>query len=349
MSAADTLPRRLVWAWPGWSALRLRLSPRRPMAAPATQQEATRQLAEFDQELQAQLNRAVALTEQQALQGMGRTAELRKLSAQLVAYLGNAKEQSEAMQASIERNHHVIEELSGFVRTLPAQIAEERRQFERLVADVKKLQDLTDTIRRMARQTEILAINAAIEAARAGEAGKGFAVLAGEVRRLASDSNAAAGQIEGDIGALVATVQASYSGEFRERTAGNEAEAERLAGLTRELDECYVDMREFYQLLLTAVSQHHHELDDGIAGLLDTGQFQDVVRQIVERAGPALDDRRALVEDLLNRASAPLDEAAAAATTELVARYRDSEAAHRDPDAGHAEQPGDPGLRIELF
>jgi methyl-accepting chemotaxis protein len=62
---------------------------------------------------------------------------------------------------------------------------------------------IVDTIGGIAEQTNLLALNAAIEAARAGEQGRGFAVVAEEVRKLAEESQAAAGSIAG----LIADIQ----------------------------------------------------------------------------------------------------------------------------------------------
>jgi methyl-accepting chemotaxis protein len=220
-----------------------------------------------------------------------------------------------------------------------------------LLVAVKGLAEMTDTIRGIARQTEILAINAAIEAARAGEAGRGFAVLAGEVRRLATQSNASAARINQDISALVKTVEVDFSGEFESRARHNEAEAERLGALTLKLDESYIDMRQFYEMLMTAVTQHNTELDRGIGLLVDTAQYQDVFKQIVDRVQPALDSRNDVLAELIARLRTGQRDTAEieARTQALVADYRADEAAHRDPDAAADAAPGQPAERIELF
>ena len=339
------LPGRLLARFIAW----VRPGPADP--GPRADCEAMTGLREFDLQLMKQLARAVGLSEHTALDFIARVGGLHDLSGKLVRYLDQAHAQSEAMQAGIELNSSIIKELAAFVQTLPQQIAQERGQLKLLLREVKTLSEMTDTISGIARQTEILAINAAIEAARAGEAGRGFAVLAGEVRRLANQSNASAAKIGHDIGALVNAVEIGYSGEFETRTRHNEAEAERLGRLTLKLDESFIDMRQFYEMLMTAVTRHNVALDDGLGLLLDTAQTQDVVKQIVDRVQPAMASRNAVLADLIarlregQRDTAEIDSRARV----LASDYLAQEALHRDPDAKADAAPGEPTQRIELF
>ncbi len=73
-----------------------------------------------------------------------------------------------------------------------------------LAAKSEQIGAIVATITAIAEQTNLLALNAAIEAARAGEQGRGFAVVAEEVRKLAEESQQAAHEISGLIGAIQA-------------------------------------------------------------------------------------------------------------------------------------------------
>lgn len=81
---------------------------------------------------------------------------------------------------------------AGSLEELSACVGGNAEDFASLAEDTTEIRSFVTLVRKMARQSKLLALNAAMEAARAGEQGSGFAVVAGEVRRLARSSSEAA-------------------------------------------------------------------------------------------------------------------------------------------------------------
>ena len=140
--------------------------------------------------------------EQQSTQTnrLAATASQMEASAREVAEHAEQTRQS-AHQAEevLHASHHDLEESRQAIAHLADQVQVSMQQ----VADLKErsdgISDVIDVIRSVAEQTNLLALNAAIEAARAGEAGRGFAVVADEVRSLASRTQESVGEIENII------------------------------------------------------------------------------------------------------------------------------------------------------
>ncbi len=157
-----------------------------------------------------------------------------------------------------------IDEATGSVAQLSDNLLKSTQSMELLADDSKNINTILDTIRSIAEQTNLLALNAAIEAARAGEQGRGFAVVADEVRALAKRTADSTGEIDNLLGGLARRTH-EVTTQMQNSLLMSKASVERIHQARESFEQIrhsVDDIRDQTTQIATAAEEQHQVAED---------------------------------------------------------------------------------------
>ncbi|WP_406643890.1 methyl-accepting chemotaxis protein [Pseudomonas quasicaspiana] len=167
-------------------------------------------------------------------------------------------------QRQAREGQRQIDDAVSSVDQLSSELSQSATAMVQLEKDSNAIQSILDTIRSIAEQTNLLALNAAIEAARAGEQGRGFAVVADEVRALAKRTADSTAEIDNLLGTLArrtssVTQQMNASLAVSQQSVEKIGQARSSFGQIRESVDVIRDMN---TQIATAAEEQHHVAED---------------------------------------------------------------------------------------
>jgi methyl-accepting chemotaxis protein len=209
-----------------------------------------------------------------------------------------------ALEQCEQRLRGLIENFHGFVRSRDEVLNSVRS----LDGASGSLRNMAEDVAKIARQTNLLSINAAIEAARAGPSGRGFAVVAAEVRRLSTESGETGTRIGSEVDAFGRHMNAAL-----QQAAGI---AERDAVTIQAAEKTVTDVVEQVDSTVSRLHQRAAELSargaavrSQVEQLMVAFQFQDRVQQILDQVCDSITAGVGSLQASLN--GAPLPQGAA--------------------------------------
>ncbi|MFP4424220.1 MAG: methyl-accepting chemotaxis protein [Candidatus Woesearchaeota archaeon] len=159
--------------------------------------------------------------------------------------LENTKNATDAGEKGAQNAKYAEEKLNSIYGFIMQSV----QDVENLGAEITKITNFVEVIKKISEETNLLALNASIEAARAGDAGKGFAVVAEAVKDLAQQTQ----KETAEIGTLISNIQDSSSNTVESIRKGGESFKESTSTITQALDS-FNTLRDKLQQIKTDVS-----------------------------------------------------------------------------------------------
>jgi methyl-accepting chemotaxis protein len=172
-----------------------------------------------------------------------------------------------------------------------AEVEESQKAMKAIEESSTKVGRITTVIADIARQTNLLSLNAAIEAAKAGAQGKGFAVVAEEIRKLAERSGAAAKEINELIQ------------ESTDRVGVGAAAVGAVSRALTALETSIQDNAERVRTIVQATNEQARSTEEVVGGVETTAQLTERNASATAQLASSLDETTRTVEDLAQTAN----------------------------------------------
>ena len=213
--------------------------------------------------------------------------ELNKASNSIDEFVKDGKEEINDIN---EKNTNMIKEINNLgdsLTDIQSQVDNSISSITNMVDKFKEVNDLTNNIKRISKQTNILSINASIEASRAGEEGQGFAVVANEVKKLATETKETSDKISDKVGELSKEINSvldkiNYlSDTFSAFTNITEKSMERTQDNLKLFKKLISEMDENNETLISNKDNLNITIEDLKALLKDIENIDEIVSIII--------------------------------------------------------------------
>ncbi len=205
---------------------------------------------------------------------------------------GKAVEGAKAIEDSVRQINDVADMVSHSAAVV-----------DKLGQSSQEIGQIVETISGISDQTNLLALNAAIEAARAGDAGRGFSVVAEEVRKLAEQSQIAAGQ----IASLIKSVQEETARAVESMKEGNDAVATGASSVSA-LSDTFREIQSYVE----NVSSEVRGMKESIGGI--SNEMTEIAQKMesIQQQGEKISSEMQSVSGATEEQSAASEEIASA-------------------------------------